>query len=251
MMKRLILLTLALLILALPALAEPFPLLEDWSDTITVPYDEADPDAGQYTYTYHYPHVDESDPDAYLVNSFYEYAISDAEAFGVPILADYYVASGESVTTDISYTLTCNNDDYLSLLLCTTDQLSDMTIHTYAGHSFSRSKGTPGSVLTLPQLLGILATDENDTWLQERQTEKANVLVRSLIREQMEENPNGTAFYEGFSAEELETGFYPEEDFYLDENGDPVFFLQPGLAAPEEEGLLTFPIPLDDILDEL
>ena len=41
---------------------------------------------------------------------------------------------------------------------------------------------------------------------------------------------------------------------YLDENGDPVFYLQPGdffAEVPEGTGLFTFPIALEDILDEL
>ena len=45
--------------------------------------------------------------------------------------------------------------------------------------------------------------------------------------------------------------FYPEEDFYLDEAGDPVFYFQAGSIAPAEEGVLRFPIPLEDLLDEL
>ena len=42
---------------------------------------------------------------------------------------------------------------------------------------------------------------------------------------------------EDLTEEDLAYGFFPEEDFYLDENGDPVFYLQPGFA--EDSGQLT------------
>ena len=60
--------------------------------------------------------------------------------------------------------------------------------------------------------------------------------------------------YGGRTEEDLSTVFFPEENFYLDENGDPVFYLQPGDVfeeVPEGMELLTFPIPLEDIRDEL
>ena len=47
------------------------------------------------------------------------------------------------------------------------------------------------------------------------------------------------------------TELNPEEDYYLDENGEPVFYINPGSAAPVEFGLLTFPITLEEIDDEL
>ena len=51
--------------------------------------------------------------------------------------------------------------------------------------------------------------------------------------------------------EELEAAFYPEEDFYLDENGDPVFYLLENTVALPEAGILLVPISLEMLLDEL
>ena len=104
---------------------------------------------------------------------------------------------------------------------------------------------------TLPKYLGILESNENDTWIQDRQTGKADTLIREMVWAMIEENTDGVSYYSGFTREELEAQLFPEENYYLDENGDPVFYLQPGVAAPEEAGLLTFTIPLEDILDEL
>ena len=122
---------------------------------------------------------------------------------------------------------------------------------SYVGNVFSREEGKADSTYTLPQLLKILSYTEDDEWLQERQTAKAETLVRKMIWEQIQENRAGIEYYDDFDEAQLEENYNPEEDFYLDEKGDPVFFLQPGMAADESYGLLTFPIPLEDILDEL
>ena len=49
---------------------------------------------------------------------------------------------------------------------------------------------------------------------------------------------------------ELDSYVFPEEDFYLDETGNPVFYLQPGFAEGTDE-LLRFPISIEEILDEM
>ena len=49
----------------------------------------------------------------------------------------------------------------------------------------------------------------------------------------------------------VEAVFYPEEDFYLDENGDPVFYLLENTVALPEAGILLVPISLETLLDEL
>ena len=58
-------------------------------------------------------------------------------------------------------------------------------------------------------------------------------------------------FYDGLTFEELEAAFYPEEDFYLDESGDPVFYLLENTVALPEAGILLVPISLETLLDEL
>ena len=57
--------------------------------------------------------------------------------------------------------------------------------------------------------------------------------------------------FDDLTREELEAQFYPEEDFYLDENGNPVFYVQPSYIASSAEGVLTFPFTLEELLDEL
>ncbi len=250
-MKRILCILILLLLPAGCALGSPLLLGEDLSGEIAVPYDESNPSAGQYVFRYRYPSIAESEPDAVLVNAFYEYLISDTLAFGLPMDSEYYAEIGESVLKEITYTVTCNSDAFFSVLIRTEETLPSGTSVVWTGHSFSRENGTPGSAATLPQLLGILATDENDTWLQDRQTDRADRLVRSMLWDQIQLNPDAIPYFDELSEEDLEGLFFPEEDFFLDETGNPVFYLEPGSAAPEDCGLLRFPISLEEIKDEM
>ena len=116
---------------------------------------------------------------------------------------------------------------------------------------FSRKNPDPGSSYTLPKLLNILDADENEEWIREHQNEKANEAVRGLVWDMMEENEAGIEYYPDYLEEYLLEDLNPEEDYYLDEDGEPVFYLNPGIAAPVEFGLLIFPITLEEIDDEL
>ncbi len=244
----LVFLLICLILLFHTATADPLPLAEDLSDTIRYSLGDG-PESVSYIYSYSYPQVDETDPSAALINEFYLYKISDALDFEVPMNVDYYssVHPAEDVFIQVSYQITCNNDDYFALLLKTEGN----NYLTYSGHTFSRRDIRPGSSVALPYLLGILTDDSSDTWLQDRQTARVDSLVRSLVWEQLKDRKTEIDLYDDFTEEALELSFYPEEDFYLDSTGNPVFYLQPGKAADPKAGLLTFPISISTILDEL
>ncbi len=54
-MKRILAFFLILFLAAASALAEPLPLLEDYAEDLVIPYDEADPSFGTFSYSYRYP----------------------------------------------------------------------------------------------------------------------------------------------------------------------------------------------------
>ena len=250
-MKRTVLLLLALILFSASALADPIPLLEDYSLDYVLRYDENDPSAGQYEYICHYPHVDPEAPGAAAIDSYYEYKDNDSRNFSAMINAEYYKENRISGRTEITYTVTCNNDRFFSVLFTITDASEGNEAVSYVANVFSREEGRGDSTYTLPQLLNTLSITEDDEFVEKRATEKADKLVRGMIWKMIRENEAGVEYYDDFDETQLEENYNPEEDFYLDENGDPVFFLQPGMAADDSFGLLTFPIPLDDILDEL
>ena len=242
------------LLLALPALADSIQLSADLTGTAVYPYDRSSPDGPAYTCTWCYPSVDPSEVCAEGINTFYAYLITDTNEFGNPITADDLFARGvtDPSWSNITYTLTCNNGEYFSLYLVNESEIEGFHDKIWSAHTFS-AEDTSGTTVNLPKLLGLLSTsDANDTWLEDRQTRKAEELVRELVWEQIELSAEDGLFdlYPDVDEELLAMIFWPEEDFWLDENGDPVFFIQPGRIADESFGLLTFPIPLETLTDE-
>ena len=250
-MKRFLLILLVFVLSVLPALADPLPLLGDYAEDIVIPYDESDPSAGVFSYSYRYPHVDENAEGGLGINVFFSELLDYENEFIVPMIQDAYV--GSDTSTIITYTVTCNNDDYFSVLIRTEKNIPDHLQVLWKGQVFSRKNGINGATFSLPMLLGVLSPAENDEWLQEYQTDKVEKLVREMVWNMIEENADGVD-YNDLSEEDLDALFFPSEDFYLDENGDPVFYLQPYdilTEVPEGTDLFTFPIALEDILDEL
>ena len=237
-----------LLLVPLFSLGEPLPLGSDLSGSMSIPLRE-EIDSPVYSYSFSYPHIEGDDPSAELINRFYQDTADIALDFDVPMMADFY--SGEETDRDIiiriTYEVTCNNDDYFSVLLRT--EGTDYT--TWAGNTFARHNTKAGSSVALPYLLGILSNDESDSWLQDRQTAKADRLVRNLVWDTLQSRRDQLKVWPDYDRDLFDLTFYPEEDFYLDKTGNPVFYLQPGSAADAESGLLLFPISLMDILDEL
>ncbi|MBR2661065.1 MAG: hypothetical protein IKE15_06635 [Clostridia bacterium] len=252
-MKRFLsfLLVLSLFAVPFPALADSLALLEDYAEEISIQYDEDDPSAGTFLYSWRYPHADEEAEGAANINEFYSSLIYEQE-FYLEMARDAF--EGYDSSTVITYTVTCSNDDYFSVLLRTESHNPDMSRVFWTGNVFSRRHGAGGKSFSLPKLLGILDPDESEEWKQDYQTEKADTLIREMVWDMIEENEEGTD-YNGLTEEDLANIFFPEEHFYLDQNGDPVFYLQPSDVypdgVPEGTELLVFPISIEDILDEL
>lgn len=249
-MKKLIALLLALMLLPISVFA--IELGEDVSGTACWP-EGANEAGAAYIYRYSYPTVLGDSEVAGLINENFAYMIEDALAFKVPMTGEMMDSPDvQGYTHDFSR-VTCNNDEYLSVLVTSEAFLGAAAQEVYYGYTFSLTGLRAGQVTSLPRLLGILKDDEEDTWMQERQTNKANELVWGLvwdiIQEQRKEgvitcDPDLT--YEMFTLD-----FYPEQDFYLDENGNPVFFIQAATIASAADGVLTFPFTIEELLDEL
>ncbi len=250
MIRRWLPLVLALLLLFVSARAEPLVFGDDLTGSRMATLRPEAPESPVYDSSCRSPHIVTEDVSAGVINQYYQVLMDQALSFDVPMMADYY-SSDPEITEDIresvTYSITCNNDDYLGVLIRT----EGMDFNTFQAHTFSRLNLRAGSSVTLPYLLGILDSGEENTWLQDRQTAKANNLVRGMVWERILDRGKEIPFYEGLTREFLDYSFFPEEDFYLDESGEPVFFLNPGVAAEVSAGMITFPITLEEILDEM
>ena len=173
-MKRFLSLLLFLFIFLPAAAADPLSVAEDYAEDITVYYNGTDDSDGRYLYSYRYPRVSDEDPgdlSAVCVNEFYRKKIQEYKSDYIPSLADYYGSIRRSVTVKISYEITCNNDEFFSVLIRRTEDDGDEISESWEGNTFSRSSDMIGSLTSVPHLLGILDYGESDEWLEDRQSQ--------------------------------------------------------------------------------
>lgn len=249
-MRNLLLLFLVLLVPA-AAFADPLPLTDDLTGTITVYYDEQDPSAGRYEYSYRFPRINPDDAAAYLVNNFYESEVRYVDVYDAPTMADYYADLGEDYTVRITYEITLNSDEYFSVRLTKVMEYEGETAVIWEGNTFSRESGMPGSVFSLPNLLGRLEAGETDDWLEDRQVQKVRSAVYRLVWDQISGRVEDLPFDPVLTRESLEQIFDPELDFWLDETGNPVFFIIPDQSEFPEAEFLTISLTLEEIDDEI
>ncbi len=242
----------AALLLPLTAKAEALTFAEDLTGTYVYPADVPEAEA-LYVYRYCYPQLAGDGDAAQVFNTTYAYTADDALAFEAPMIASGLDPDGPAMLVDITYEITCQTEDFLSVKIVKVVTSGEDISTVISGHVFALTGSRAGEIISLPYFLGILDHDETDEWYKERQTQKADSCVRDLVFAQLEEMADEglVPLYEGLLFEELEACFYPEEDFYLDAQGDPVFFLQENAVAEAEAGVLLFPITLDELLDEI
>lgn len=246
---RLLLMLLAMLMAISPAAAEHVVFADDLTGAYIYPEgaDEAD---ALYIYRYCYPQLAGDSVPVMLINDTYAYAAEDALGFEAPMLASAMQEGDPQKLVEISYEVTCLNAEYLSVAIYKRVTVAEDVTLIVSGHVFSLTGEKAGTVTSLPYILGLLEPGETDEWYLDRQTQKADECVRELVWEWLE-GQFGSVIYDDLTFEEFAEGFYPEEDFYLNPDGDPVFYMMAGSVAPEEEGLLLISIPMEELLDEI
>ncbi|MBQ8201830.1 MAG: hypothetical protein IJZ74_08690 [Clostridia bacterium] len=240
------------LLFTLSAHAEPLTFADDLAGVYTYPEGSSEDDA-RYIYRYCYPQIADNSDIALLINTTYQYTADDALGFEVPMQASDVQEDDPQKIVDVSYKITWQDEDYLSVAIYKQVTSGNELSTVISGHVFALHGSNAGNIVSLPILLGILKADETDEWYKERQTAKADACVRGLVWDRLQEmQSDGTiALYEDLTYEEFEACFYPEEDFYLDENGNPLFFLLPGSVAPEDAGEFLITITMEELLDEI
>lgn len=249
-MKKLLVLFLCLMFSS-AALADPLAQGLGLNGVACYP-EGTDEASAAYIYRYAYPTVLGEDEVSLMINDFYAYMVDDALGFAAPMAAEE-VTPGMQAYTTITSEVTCNSDEFFSVKVVSESFMGAAASSVVRGHVFARTGEKAGTVVSLPYLLGILDADETDAWMLDRQTAKADAMVRTLVWEVIQDQLSDGAlgYYDDLTYELFEGNFYPEEDFYLDADGNPVFFLQEGTVAPVSEGVLYFPFTLEELLDEI
>ena len=250
MLKRMIALLTCMMLMV--ASASALEMADPLTGVCCYPEGSTEADA-TYVYRYAYPQVAGDSDLAVTVNDVYAYEADYIETFTTPINGEMYGEGEAQYYTNLTFDITCCTDELLSVRFLTEEYTGGEPYTKISAHVFALTGSKAGTVTSLPYLLGILDIDEDDEWLQDRQTAKADTCVRGMIWELLQDQvADGTiVFYDDVDEEFFEGCFYPEEDFYVDEDGAFVFFLQEDSVAPASYGILTFRFTMDEILDEL
>ncbi len=246
-MRKALLIVCCLLLCTWTACADPLPLAPDLTGSMTYPED-ADPSDVIYTYTYTLPQVEGEGETVESINAFYAYQQKDVGDYTIYVKSSGVTDPTQPAWSRFTYRITANTDDFFSVLQTEETLMDGVRSVSYQAQTFGRDTRKAGKVLSLPYLLGILDEEESDEWLLDRQTNRANACVRTLVAEELTRRG-----IDAVSEDELLYDFFPEEDFYYDgETGSLVFFLQPYLFPEDEQGeMVCFSFTIDDILDEL
>ena len=251
-MRKAIAFILALLFLFTCAYAEPLTQADDLAGTYYWP-EGSDAQDAVFAYHYRFPQVAGEGSTVENINEFYQYQLSDECEFRVAMAGKAVQHPELDAYMDISYTVTVNDERYFGVFVRRETVADGERMVIFSSQVFGRESEKPGDVLTLAYILGVLAENTDDSWLQNRQTNWASECVRELVWEQIERKAKTDERYAVLTREDLDYDFYPEEDFYFDgEKNALVFFLQPYMSGDEEaEEPFLFPLTADEILDEL
>jgi len=252
-MFRLLILLLALTLLPACGMAEaPLTFADDLTGVYTWPEDSEEADAS-YVYRYAYPQVAGDSELALTINEVFRYEADDAVGFECPMNGSSHDAALGQMVVNISYDVVHLSEEFLSVRVDKQVSVGGTVSSVVKGYSFMLTGVEAGTVTSLPYLLGVIAPEETDEWYLDRQTAKADACAREMVWVLIEKDmkAEGSPIYEDLTYEEFEWGFYPEEDFFLDQEGSFVFFIQEGMIAPAEAGQFFYTITLDDMLDEI
>lgn len=239
--------------LCMGSLAEGLQEAQPLQDTFYYPEGATAEDA-ILTFTYAYPQFADDSDEVQNINSLYQYELDDMLLFTAPMFTEEAELSGEGpASMAMSYQITCNNDDYLSILFTKEQCYGAAATETLQANIFGRQGAEAGQVVTLPNILGLLDYEETDERRVDRAILQASNLVYDLVWDIIcQQLTDGSdAYYDEIIREDLEAEFYPESDFYMDGEGNLVFYIQAGMISNNAAGVLYYPFSLAELLREL
>lgn len=201
------------------------------------------PDADEWTYCYRYrvPVLETgmTDLGAMMINETLQMALDEMRELVLPMFA----SSGDMtqygpVTICQDYVITCNNDRFFSLLITREEQDDRGSFYTIESEVFDVGGEYLGETLTLR---GVVMVGESSDQLGRA---VLPVLYERFVQLQKDGicDPSVTekSFYQLCS---------PTLDYYADEEGNAVFFLQPSLMREPSLEVPTFTFTPDELAE--
>ena len=151
---------------------------------------------------------------------------------------------------EIDYQLALNTKRYVSVLVYTRTATPRGEYEHLDAHTFARDGVYAGQALTLSQVLGLEQETGTPGDAEESLAESLSYeLVWQIIERGMQDMDGD--YLENVTQEMLRQVFHPEQDFYLDEEGTVVLYIQAGEVAGEIAGTLLFPFAPAELLSAM
>ena len=208
----------------------------------------SDSQSAAFVFSYAYPQFAADNQADTQINAWYAALAADAAGAGdaeAASLGALPEVGTPAWYTRLDYRITQNSDDYLSVLMLASRFLGNTEAESWTANVFARSGVYQGQPVSLSQAMGLEQADG-----AAQQANVAAELAYGLIWQIIEgERAMQTrAYYPDATEADLRRTLNPESDFYLDADGNIVFFIQAGELASEVEGLLTFPFSKAELL---
>ena len=247
-MKRLFCLTVALCLLASAALAQPAVETTPLTGTRYYPTG-ANADTATYAFSFACPQFTGDGETEKAINAYFSSMTADLANAAPPDAVtggQDPEADAPTYYTHLDYQITRNDDDYLNVLLSSRQFLGNSETENWTAVVFALSGVYAGQPLSLTQAMGLEQSDGDEASGVSYASTLVYGLVWQIIQEQV--SMGQTDYDPDLTQQELQNVFSPESDFYMDENGNFVFYIQAGAIAGEVNGILTYPFSLAELL---
>ena len=248
-MKRLFCMVAALCLLASCALAQTAAEAPPLSGEQYYPTG-SDAQTASYVFRYAYPQFEGTEDGLSEINAYYASLASDMVSTVMPETVASVDALPEAgmpaYYTQIDYRITANTDDYLSVLFSSRQFLGNTETESWTANVFARSGVYVGQPLSLSQAMGLEQEDGAGGTVNSYAADLAYGLIWEIIQQQ--QSMQQKDYFPELTRADLERVFNPESDFYLDGDGNFVFYIQSGQIASEVEGILTYPFSAAELL---
>lgn len=212
------------------------PLSFEYREASGVYPDEQHP---AFTFFCRYPRLREGSMAAEEINVFFDGAVSEMTELVLPMFANDEDMAGEGKNTFLQeYLVTCNNGEFFSTRMVQTQRSPKEEHRAVFSQVFAVLGEYSGQTLTLRGLLHEMGDSS------EQIAAKVFDDIWQKIEGEMRET--GSPWLGDLTRETLALDFYPQEHFYAGENGEAVFYLQPGLFRTDTE-IVTFSYTAEDI----
>lgn len=248
-MKRLICLIAALCLFTPGALAQGVAEVAPLTGEQFFP-SGADAQSATYRFTYTLPQLAADTPADTAINAYYANLAIDLTDTVMPqtvaALDETPAVDAPAWYTAMDYRVTLSSADYLSVLLTSRQFLGNTETESWSANVFARSGVYAGQQISLSQAMGLEQEDDADPTGNSYAAQLVYGLVWQNIAQQQAMLQKD--YFPGLTQADLESVFTPESDFYLDADGNVVFFIQSGQIAGEVEGILTYPFSRAELL---